>query len=72
MRSCEFSEATGERKTKIITIGGIRFFTKDNVTIPQSNREMFRAYGISITFVLQKKTNTNGMLFRKNILLIGN
>ena len=46
MRSCEFSEATGERKTKIITIGGIRFFTKDNVTITQSNREMIRAYGI--------------------------
>ena len=54
MKSCEFSAVLGERKTKIITLGGVRFFTKDNVTIPHSSREIFRAYGVSITFVIQK------------------
>ena len=52
MRSCEFSKVLGEWKTKLITLGSVRFFTKDNVTLSYSSREIFCTYSISITFII--------------------
>ena len=44
----------GERKTKIVTVGGLRCFIKNYKTIPQTSRGMFTAFRISITFLVQK------------------
>jgi hypothetical protein len=49
MRSCEYSDVKGERKTKTICVKNIRFFTK-NKLISNSSSEIFNALSVSITF----------------------
>jgi hypothetical protein len=52
-RSCEYSEVTGERKTKVITLGNIQFFRRKRL-IPHHSPELRYADSVAITFVLQK------------------
>ena len=53
MRSCEYSKVSGERRTKLLTLGNIRFF-KDRKVVPQESPFLFLAESVSITFVMQK------------------
>ena len=53
MRSCEYSEVTGEQKTRIIAKGGVKFL-KNKRIIPHTSRELHTADSVSITFVSQK------------------
>ena len=66
MRSCEFSVASGERKTLIITVGNIRFFRKNNTTIPHHSNDIFSAYGVTITFVVQKNLHLFDSVTQEN------
>ena len=53
MRSCEYSKVTGERRTKLLTIGNIRFY-KDRRALSQDSTLLHLAESVSITFVMQK------------------
>ncbi len=54
MRSCEYSDVMGERKTKTICVRNIRFFS-NNKTIPHHSPDIFSASSVSITFEWQKQ-----------------
>ncbi len=54
MRSCEYSDVTGERRTKTVCFRNIRFFSK-NKLIPNNSPKIFSATSISITFEWQKR-----------------
>jgi hypothetical protein len=53
MRSCEYSDVTGERRTKTICFRNIRFY-KNNKEIPHNSPQIFNATSVSITFEWQK------------------
>ena len=56
LRSCEYSEVTGRRMTKKLTLGDVRFF-QGQKEVPQTNRYfnlLQYSTSVSITFVLQK------------------
>ncbi len=55
MRSCEYSEVTGERRTKLLCLRNIRFFNKNKKLIPHNSPLIFQAENVSITFEWQKK-----------------
>jgi hypothetical protein len=55
MRSCEYSEVSGEHRTKLLCLRNIRFFNKDLRLIPHSSPLIFQAENVSITFEWQKK-----------------
>jgi len=52
-RSCEYSKVKGERKTKIIEVGNIQFFS-GNRRLNHNAPDLHLADSVSITFVLQK------------------
>ena len=52
-RSCEYSEVQGERKTKTIEVGNVRFF-KGKRELSHLDPYLLHADSVSITFVLQK------------------
>ena len=54
MRSCEYLNVSGTRKTKILTVGNIRFF-KNKKELAHSDPRLHQASTVSITFELQKK-----------------
>jgi hypothetical protein len=58
MRSCEYLNVSGRRKTKILTIKNIRFF-KGRSELHHSNPSLHHATTVSITFEFQKKDTRN-------------
>jgi hypothetical protein len=49
MRSCEYSDVTGERRTKTVCVKNIQFYLH-NKLIPNNSQEIFTATTVSITF----------------------
>jgi hypothetical protein len=58
MRSCEYLEVTGERRTKCVTVSGVRFF-HDRRELPHSSSRLHLADSVSITFEFQKNDERN-------------
>jgi hypothetical protein len=58
MRSCEYLNVSGKRKTKILTIKNIRFF-KGRSEVHHSDPALHLATTVSITFEYQKKDTRN-------------
>lgn len=54
MRSCEYSDVAGERRTKTVCFRNIRFHSK-NKEIPHHSPNIFQATSVSITFEWQKR-----------------
>ena len=60
MRSCEYSDVQGERRTKILCVRNIRFFDKLNKDISSNYSDLQeKAVTVSITFEFQKKEVRN-------------
>jgi hypothetical protein len=59
MRSCEYSEMQGERRTKILCMRNIRFYNERNQDITNKIDELEDAVSISLTFEFQKKDIRN-------------
>jgi hypothetical protein len=55
MRSCEYSDVQGERRTKILRVRNFRFFDKHNKDISSDLHLLFGATTVSITFEFQKR-----------------
>jgi hypothetical protein len=55
MRSCEYSNVNGERRTKLLCVRNIRFFDKFNRDISSDLDQLTEAVTVSITFEFQKK-----------------
>jgi hypothetical protein len=49
MRSCEYSEVQGERRTKCLYVRNLRFYNNNNQEISQKIHELATAETISIT-----------------------
>ena len=60
-RSCEYSSVSGERRTKIIKVKGVRFFLK-NKELYHSDKRLPLADSITITFEMQKNDERNEMV----------
>ena len=54
MRSCKFSIAAGDRKTKVIALRCLVFLRKNDAATQRSSREMFSEHAIAIAFVSPK------------------
>jgi hypothetical protein len=54
MRSCEYSDTKGERRTKVVCFRNIRFHEQKRFT-PQNSPDIYAATSVSITFEWQKK-----------------
>ena len=54
MRSCEYSDVQGERRTKTLCFRNIRFYSK-NKLIPNDSPKIFSTSSVSITFEWQKR-----------------
>jgi len=60
MRSCEYSNVQGERRTKILCVRNLRFFDKLNKDISSDYSDLHeKAVTVSITFEFQKKEVRN-------------
>jgi len=60
MRSCEYSDVEGERRTKTLCVRNFLFFDIDNRDISREYGNLSReAYTVSITFEFQKKEVRN-------------
>jgi len=55
MRSCEYTTVSGERRTKLLCLANIKFYTADNRIISHTSQEIFDAESVSVTFEFQKK-----------------
>ena len=53
MRSCEYSKVRGDRRTKLLELGNIRFY-RDRRELSQMDPELHLADCVSITFTFQK------------------
>ena len=53
MRSCEYSKVPGLRRTKLIAIGNVRFYSDKQLT-PHTSKQLHLADCVTITFVFQK------------------
>jgi hypothetical protein len=62
MRSCEYADVTGERRTKILCIRNLRFFNKDNKDISHDIPNLHLAITLSVTFEFQKKEARNDII----------
>jgi hypothetical protein len=58
MRSCEYVKVSGTRKTKLLTIGNIRFYL-NNKEIKHNNEYLHLSGCVSITFEHQKRDTKN-------------
>jgi hypothetical protein len=63
MRSCEYIKVTGYRKTKLLKICNIHFFTGTSC-LDHSNSLLHLADCVTITFELQKKDAKNDMIMQ--------
>jgi hypothetical protein len=59
MRSCEYSNVQGERRTKLLCVRNIRFFNSHNKDISSKLELLTEATSVSITFEFQKKDIRN-------------
>jgi hypothetical protein len=60
MRSCEYSDVQGERRTKILCVRNLRFFNKFNQDISHEYLALHKhAVTVAITFEFQKKEVCN-------------
>ena len=59
MRSCEYSDTQGERRTKILCVRNLRFFDDQNRDISSQLDLLSDSITVSITFEFQKKEVTN-------------
>jgi hypothetical protein len=59
MRSCEYSDVQGERRTKILCVRNFRFFNKNNKDISSDIHLLGEATTVSITFEFQKRDIRN-------------
>jgi len=55
MRSCEYSDVQGERRTKLLCVRNFRFFDEYNRDISQEYHYLHLATTVAITFEFQKK-----------------
>jgi hypothetical protein len=55
MRSCEYSDVQGERRTKLLCVRNFRFFDEYNRDISQEYNYLHLATTVAITFEFQKK-----------------
>jgi len=59
LRSCEYSDVQGERRTKLLCVRNFRFFVINNRDISQNWAIIDTAVTVSITFEFQKKEVRN-------------
>jgi hypothetical protein len=59
MRSCEYADVQGERRTKILCVRNLRFYDRLNRNISNDVDNLHSATTISITFEFQKKEVRN-------------
>jgi hypothetical protein len=62
MRSCEYSDVQGERRTKLLCVRNLRFFTADNKDITEHNSYLHLAETVTITFEFQKRDIRNDII----------
>ena len=55
MRSCEYSDVQGERKTKLLCVRNLRFFTSNNRDITKDTEHLHLAETVTVTFEFQKR-----------------
>jgi hypothetical protein len=55
MRSCEYSDVQGDRRTKLLCVRNFRFFDEHNRDISQNYHHLHFATTVAITFEFQKK-----------------
>ena len=55
MRSCEYTTVSGERRTKLLCLANIKFYTSDNRIISHTSQQIFDAASVSVTFEFQKR-----------------
>jgi hypothetical protein len=66
MRSCEYSDVNGERRTKTLCVRNVHFH-KCNKIIPNNSPEIFKVTSVSLTFEWQKKdTRDNTITHQKS------
>jgi hypothetical protein len=62
IRSCEYSEVQGERRTKLLCIRNIRFFDKNNRDISRYTSMLHQAASVTLTFEFQKRDVRNDII----------
>jgi hypothetical protein len=62
MRSCEYSEVQGERRTKLLCIRNVRLFDKNNRDISGHITELHQAESVTLTFEFQKRDVRNDII----------
>jgi len=63
MRSCEYSDVQGERRTKILCVRNLRFFDKLNRDISKDYKNLHdNTVTVSVTFEFQKKDVRNDII----------
>jgi hypothetical protein len=62
MRSCEYLNVSGSRRTRPIRLCDIVFLTKQNRVIPHSSPNLHRAASISLTFRFQKRDQRDDII----------
>jgi hypothetical protein len=62
MRSCDYSEIQGERRTKILCVRNFRFFNNNNRDISSNINLLSEATTVSITFEFQKRDIRNDII----------
>jgi hypothetical protein len=67
MRSCEYSEVQGERRTKCLCVRNLRFYNINNQEISQQINELVTAETISITFEFQKRETRNDTISHQRV-----
>jgi len=65
MRSCEYSEVQGERRTKLLCVKNLRFFNKNNQDTSKLTSILHQAESVTITFEFQKKEVRNDIISRQ-------
>jgi hypothetical protein len=61
MRSCEYVKVQGPRKTKLLTVGNIRFY-KGKRLLAHSDQKLHKADCVLIVFEFQKKDTRNDII----------
>ncbi len=61
MRSCEYIQVSGPRKTKLLCLHNIKFIRKKK-TVSHTHQDLHKADCVTITFELQKRVGKNDMI----------
>jgi hypothetical protein len=65
MRSCEYSEVQGERRTKLLRVGNIRFFDENNRDTSKNTLILHQAASVTLTFEFQKRDVRNAIILHQ-------